>query len=50
MNPLFIHALADVQSAEIGNGTRIWQFVVMLPGTKILRYTYLAAPRPEIIQ
>ena len=35
MNPLIIHALADVQSAEIGAGTRIWQFVVVLPGAKI---------------
>ncbi len=31
----FIHALADVQSDEIGLGTRIWQFVVVLPGAKI---------------
>ena len=31
----FIHALADVQSNEIGIGTRIWQFVVVLPGAKI---------------
>lgn len=31
----FIHALADVQSANIGTGTRIWQFVVVLPGAKI---------------
>lgn len=31
----FIHALADVQSTTIGVGTRIWQFVVVLPGAKI---------------
>ena len=35
MNPPFIHALADVQSAVIGAGTRVWQFVVVLPGAKI---------------
>lgn len=27
----FIHKLADVQSATIGDGSRIWQFVVVLP-------------------
>ncbi|MEP7058834.1 MAG: acyltransferase [Caldimonas sp.] len=27
----FIHPLADVQSPNIGKGTRIWQFVVVLP-------------------
>lgn len=26
-----IHALADVQSQKIGAGTKIWQFVVILP-------------------
>ncbi|MDO8654257.1 MAG: acyltransferase [Undibacterium sp.] len=31
----FIHALADVQATKIGTGTRIWQFVVVLPGAKI---------------
>ena len=30
-----IHTLADVQTAQIGNGTRVWQFVVVLPGAKI---------------
>jgi UDP-2-acetamido-3-amino-2,3-dideoxy-glucuronate N-acetyltransferase len=30
-----IHALADVQSTAIGTNTRIWQFVVVLPGAKI---------------
>lgn len=30
-----IHALADVQSAHIGPNTRIWQFVVILPNTRI---------------
>ncbi len=31
----FQHALADVQSARIGDNTRIWQFVVVLPGARI---------------
>ena len=35
MNPPFIHALADVQSAVIGTGTRIWQFVIVLAGARI---------------
>lgn len=28
---LHIHPTADVQSASIGSGTRVWQFVVVLP-------------------
>lgn len=35
MNQLFIHPLSDVQATAIGAGTRIWQFVVVLPGAKI---------------
>jgi acetyltransferase-like isoleucine patch superfamily enzyme/dTDP-4-dehydrorhamnose 3,5-epimerase-like enzyme len=31
----FIHPLADVQSASIGTNTRIWQYVVVLPGARI---------------
>ena len=31
----FIHDLADVQTENIGSGTRIWQFVVVLPGASI---------------
>jgi len=31
----FIHPLADVQSKNIGENTRIWQFVVILPEAKI---------------
>lgn len=31
----FIHGLADVAACEIGEGTRIWQFVVVLEGAKI---------------
>jgi UDP-2-acetamido-3-amino-2,3-dideoxy-glucuronate N-acetyltransferase len=34
---VFIHPLADVAATEIGAGTRIWQFVVILPGAKIGR-------------
>lgn len=30
-----IHHLADVQSKDIGKGTRIWQFCVVFPGAKI---------------
>ena len=30
-----IHTLADVQTAQIGTGTRVWQFVVVLHGAKI---------------
>jgi acetyltransferase-like isoleucine patch superfamily enzyme len=30
-----IHPLADVQSADIGEGTHIWQFVVVLADAKI---------------
>lgn len=30
-----IHELADVQSRDIGVGTRIWQFCVVLAGAKI---------------
>lgn len=31
------HPLSDVQSTTIGEGTRIWQFVVVLPGARIGR-------------
>lgn len=30
-----IHSLSDVQTDKIGNGTQIWQFVVILPGARI---------------
>jgi acetyltransferase-like isoleucine patch superfamily enzyme len=32
---IFVHPSADVQTPHIGNGTRIWQFVVVLPGARI---------------
>lgn len=35
MTQPFIHPMSDVQSAAIGAGTRIWQFVVVLPGAQI---------------
>lgn len=31
----FIHSLADVAECQIGEGTRVWQFVVVLKGAKI---------------
>lgn len=34
-NQPFIHQLADVYSTNIGDDTRIWQFVVVLAGAKI---------------
>lgn len=34
---MFIHPSSDVQSKQIGEGTRIWQFVVVLPGAVIGR-------------
>ncbi|MDR2772545.1 MAG: N-acetyltransferase [Elusimicrobiota bacterium] len=30
-----IHELADVQTSDIGEGTRVWQFCVILDGAKI---------------
>lgn len=32
---VFIHPLADVRTTQIGNGTKIWQYVVALPGARI---------------
>ena len=31
----FIHPLADVQSASIGDDTRVWQFAVILKGARV---------------
>lgn len=31
----YIHPLSDVQSKDIGEGTRIWQFCVVFAGAKI---------------
>lgn len=35
MSEPYIHPLADVQSQQIGAGTRLWQFVVVLSGARI---------------
>ncbi len=35
MREVFIHKLADAAPDAIGRGTRIWQFVVILPGAII---------------
>ncbi len=35
MNAPFIHPLADVKTRNIGSHSRIWQFVVILPGAVI---------------
>jgi UDP-2-acetamido-3-amino-2,3-dideoxy-glucuronate N-acetyltransferase len=32
---IFIHRLADIKTDNIGEGTRIWQFVVALEGARI---------------
>ncbi len=32
---MFIHQLSDVKSLDIGAGTRVWQFSVILEGAKI---------------
>lgn len=39
----FIHPLADVAESQIGQGTRIWQFVVVLKGAKIGAYCNICA-------
>jgi UDP-2-acetamido-3-amino-2,3-dideoxy-glucuronate N-acetyltransferase len=41
-NP-FIHPLSDVQSTTIGSGTRVWQFVVILPGAQIGEHCNICA-------
>lgn len=38
-----IHPLADVQTQAIGEGTRIWQFAVVLGGAKIGRNCNICA-------
>lgn len=35
MNERFIHPLSDVQSGQIGDGTKIWQYVIVLPKAQI---------------
>lgn len=41
--PPRIHALADVQSPHIGEGTSVWQFVVVLAGARIGKNCNLCA-------
>lgn len=38
LTDLYIHPLADVQSTHIGAGSRLWQFVVVLPDAHIGQY------------
>lgn len=39
----FIHKLADVAPCEIGSGTNVWQYVVILEGAKIGKNCNLCA-------
>ena len=32
---VFVHSLADCQCKQIGPGSRVWQFTVVLPGARI---------------
>ena len=41
--PYTVHPLADVQSGTIGEGTRIWQYAVVLAGAQIGRDCNLCA-------
>lgn len=43
MTERLVHETADIQTSEIGAGTRIWQYVVVLPGAKIGRNCNLCA-------
>lgn len=38
-----IHPLSDVQTDQIGDGTRIWQFAIVLKGAKIGRNCNICA-------
>lgn len=39
----YIHALSDVQTQDIGEGTRIWQFCVVLKDAKIGKHCNICA-------
>lgn len=39
----FIHSLSDVQSKNIGNETKVWQFTTVLPGARIGNNTNINA-------
>lgn len=41
--PPFIHTLSEVRSTSIGNGTRIWQFAIILPGARIGNHCNICA-------
>lgn len=43
MHNAFIHPLADVQTNAIGEGSKVWQFVVILPGASIGRNANICA-------
>jgi len=43
MKPVKIHALADVQSSAIGEGTTVWQFCVVLPQARIGKHCNINA-------
>ncbi len=43
MNPPFIHPLSDVQSTNIGEGTRIWQFCVILKDASLGKHCNVCA-------
>lgn len=40
---MYIHPLSDVQTSEIGEGTRVWQFSVVLKDAKIGRNCNICA-------
>jgi len=40
---VFIHKTSDVQSSDIGDGTKVWQFSVVLKGAKIGRNCNICA-------
>lgn len=43
MHKAHIHPLADVQTSEIGEGSKVWQFVVILPDARIGRDANICA-------
>ena len=49
---MFVHKLSDVQSRTIGDGTKIWQFCVVLEGAKIGKDCNICAHvliEPEVV-
>ncbi len=38
-----LHPLSEVQATAIGEGTRIWQYAVILPGARIGKYCNICA-------